>query len=145
MSKAISQGNNPTHRWRQYCARLGWASVLFFTVKGLAWLILPAVLLWFSEGDHVRDHGQLFELAALASAALLSVGGVALIVLGLPQRWVRRQPLRRGRILGAMLMVASWFIWRDIYGPLSGLAIVCALILSCVASLAWFSLRQSRA
>lgn len=31
-----------------WIAKLGWAAFVFFLVKGLAWLTVPAVLAWWS-------------------------------------------------------------------------------------------------
>jgi hypothetical protein len=32
---------------RTWCKRLGFLTFMFFLVKGLAWLIVPAVLVWW--------------------------------------------------------------------------------------------------
>jgi len=32
---------------RPWAKRLGWAAILFFTIKGLLWLIIPAVAAWY--------------------------------------------------------------------------------------------------
>jgi len=41
--RSAQEEGKGTNRWRRRLARMGVAGVLFFTVKGLLWLIVPAV------------------------------------------------------------------------------------------------------
>ncbi len=109
--------------------KLGFWAFMFFFIKGLAWLILPGVIMWFSGGEHVRDHSHLFEIAAMLGACLRSCGGMALCYLGHPNQALLAQPLKRAGWLGLCLIIASLFFWIDSYGALAGTAIAFSLVL----------------
>jgi hypothetical protein len=34
---------------RAWAAKFGYAGILFFTVKGLCWLLVPAILAWYAS------------------------------------------------------------------------------------------------
>lgn len=44
MARAESAAGVAGGRWRRWAARFGVAGFMFFLVKGLLWLIVPAVL-----------------------------------------------------------------------------------------------------
>jgi hypothetical protein len=46
-----SEENNQENKWKKWLKRLGVAGFLFFLIKGLLWLIVPAALVWFSVGQ----------------------------------------------------------------------------------------------
>lgn len=103
----------------------GFWALMFFFIKGLAWLILPGAIVWFSGGEHVRDHSHLFEIAAMIGASLLSIGGMALCYIGHPNQMLLKAPLKRAAWLGFCLMIAGLFFWVDTHGVLAGTAIAC--------------------
>lgn len=37
-------------RWRRLASRMGKFATLFFFLKGLAWLAVPALIAWFGRG-----------------------------------------------------------------------------------------------
>lgn len=43
-----NEENNHETKWEKWFKRLGVAGFLFFFIKGLLWLIVPAVLIWWS-------------------------------------------------------------------------------------------------
>jgi len=43
----VKEGSNMEQVWK-WTKRLGVAGFLFFFIKGLLWLIIPAVLIWWS-------------------------------------------------------------------------------------------------
>ncbi len=108
--------------------QLGVLAIVFFTVKGLAWLILPFVITWYAGGEHVRDHSHLFAVVAKTGAALLTCAGVVLWRLGKQYQEVHKSPLKRGRWLGVSLMLAAQFFWIDSYGVLGGIAVSLSLV-----------------
>lgn len=44
MSNPTLQTRDPTENHRSWCSRLGAAGFLFFLIKGLLWLVAPALL-----------------------------------------------------------------------------------------------------
>jgi hypothetical protein len=46
----VLRTNSPTATQATWLKRAGLAGFLFFLVKGLLWLILPTLLLWFGAG-----------------------------------------------------------------------------------------------
>ena len=45
---SVTSSAHPVTAGRCWLKRLGWAGFLFFLVKGLLWLLLPAVLMGLS-------------------------------------------------------------------------------------------------
>ena len=39
----------------EWLATIGLGAFLFFTVKGLAWLIVPALIIWYKRRKSVRS------------------------------------------------------------------------------------------
>lgn len=46
-----SQLQQPGSKWKRYAGRFGLAAFIFFTVKGLLWLIVPAAIAWWAMSD----------------------------------------------------------------------------------------------
>lgn len=122
--------------------QLGVWAVVFFTVKGLAWLILPLVITWYAGGEHVRDHSHLFAVVAKTGACLLTCAGMVLWCLGQQYQGLLKSPLKRGRWLGMSLMVAAQFFWIDSYGVLGGIAV--SLSLAALVTVVMILLVQGR-
>lgn len=45
-----SQQDRPS-KWKRFAGRFGLALLIFYTVKGLLWLIVPAAIAWWAMRD----------------------------------------------------------------------------------------------
>ncbi len=50
MAVQHAQSDDAQKSSRTWLKRLGWAGFLFFLIKGLLWLIVPAILVWWGSG-----------------------------------------------------------------------------------------------